>query len=130
MSQNSNFPKLSFIEVNGLDNFLKNEDEDSAPKEIIDAILRRVDSTGEGYINFKDFEKFLMPLEEKRIRKIESRQSSVDRSVDRSVERSVERSVGRSEIKNEYSPNLYQRKYYSCLTLISISSCIKNKARF
>jgi len=126
LSQNFYFPKLPFIEVNGLDNFLKNEGEDSAPKEIIDAILRRVDSTGEGYINFKDFEKFLMPLEEKRTRKIESRQSSVDRS----VERSVERSVGRSKIKNEYSPNLYQRKYYSCLTLISISSCIKNKARF
>jgi hypothetical protein len=49
---------LEIVEVNGIENFLKGTSK-LISSDIVSAILRRIDSTGDGKINFSDFMKFL-----------------------------------------------------------------------
>ena len=53
--------------MNGIRKFLSNNCKNQVSGEEINAILRRIDSTGEGEINYKDFLKFLTPNIEKSI---------------------------------------------------------------
>mmetsp|Transcript_8881 Transcript_8881/g.7861 ORF Transcript_8881/g.7861 Transcript_8881/m.7861 type:complete len:143 (-) Transcript_8881:1178-1606(-) len=53
---------IEIIEVNGMEEFIKNNLDISISKELTNAILRRIDSTGDGKINFQDFIKFLKPI--------------------------------------------------------------------
>ncbi|CAI2360584.1 unnamed protein product [Moneuplotes crassus] len=55
---------LEITELNGLNKFLNLEDGDSSA-ELVGAILRRIDSTGDGKIEFQDFVKFMKPCSKK-----------------------------------------------------------------
>jgi hypothetical protein len=66
---------LEIIEVNGIENFLKSTSRDVSPK-MVNAVLRRIDSTGDGNISFADFLKFLTPKSDKKITKTRNHTSS------------------------------------------------------
>jgi hypothetical protein len=57
---------LEIIEVNGIENFLKSTSKDVSSN-MVNAVLRRIDSTGDGNISFDDFLKFLTPQSDKAI---------------------------------------------------------------
>lgn len=84
--------------MEGLQNFLKYDSQDWDIKELINAILRRIDSTGEGIINFKDFLKFLA--------------SNTEPKTSYSFKQKR-----KSKIQNEYSLNLFQKSIEFLLKL-------------
>jgi hypothetical protein len=53
---------LESIEINGIEIFLKSTENCSVSEELYSAILRRIDSAGEGEISYDDFRSFLTPL--------------------------------------------------------------------
>jgi hypothetical protein len=69
------------IEVNGIESFLKTTKSSKVSSEIVNAILRRIDSTGDGEITFKDFKKFLTPFKEQRLSKVNKSVSSFSKSL-------------------------------------------------